>query len=188
MHGCGVASGIQKMKQMQWFARLNKLQACASSRKYLGEDNTMNGSLRHVAVALLTAASLIVTPAFAQAQEGQNQSQTQAQPGQTGQGTQPTSQPGAQTGAPASEPARDLKATMGPDYSYGRAAFPNILAPYAPQDIPEPMMTNSTRLDQLIQDGKLMLSLDDAISLALENNLYISVERFVPWISETQLL
>ena len=41
----------------------------------------MNGSLRHVAVALLTAASLIVTPAFAQAQEGQNQSQSQAQPG-----------------------------------------------------------------------------------------------------------
>src|SRR5271170_6243575 len=188
MHGRSFASGIQKMKQMYRFARLNKLQACASSRKFFGEDNTMNGSLRHVAVALLTAASLIVTPAFAQAQEGQNQSQAQAQPGQSAQGTQPTSQPGAQTGAPASEPARDLKATMGPDYSYGRAAFPNILAPYAPQNIPEPMLTNSTRLDQLIQDGKLMLSLDDAISLALENNLNISVERFVPWISETQLL
>src|SRR5271155_3239738 len=188
MHGRSFASGIQKMKQMYRFARLNKLQACARSRKFFGEDNTMNGSLRHVTVALLTAASLIVTPAFAQAQEGQNQSQAQAQPAQSAQGTQPTSQPGAQTGAPASEPARDLKATMGPDYSYGRAAFPNILAPYAPQDIPEPMMTNSTRLDQLIQDGKLMLNLDDAISLALENNLNISVERFVPWISETQLL
>ena len=54
--------------------------------------------------------------------------------------------------------------------------------------MPEPMLTNSTRLDQLIQDGKLMLSLDDAISLALENNLNIFVERFVPWIAETQLL
>jgi outer membrane protein len=43
-------------------------------------------------------------------------------------------------------------------------------------------------LDQLIQDGKLMLSLDDAISLALENNLNIFVERFAPWIAETQLL
>jgi|HubBroStandDraft_6_1064221.scaffolds.fasta_scaffold61884_3 outer membrane protein len=150
----------------------------------------MNGSLRQVAVALLTAASLIVAPAFAQGQEGQNQSQgqTQIQPGQTAQGAQPASQPGAQTGAPASEPARDLKATMGTDYSRGRAAFPNIFAPYAPQNIPQPMLTNSTRMDQLIQDGKLMLSLEDAISLALENNLNISVSRFTPWIAETQLL
>jgi outer membrane protein len=182
------------MKQIPWFARLNRLQACASSRKFFGEDNTMNGSLRHVAVALLTAASLVVTPAYAQAQVGQYQSQgqTQVQPGQTAQsnqgGTQPASQPGAQTGSAASEPARDLKASVGPDYSYGRAAFPNIFAPYAPQNIPEPMLTNSTRLDQLIQDGKLMLSLDDAISLALENNLNISVARFTPWIAETQLL
>jgi outer membrane protein len=150
----------------------------------------MNGSLRQVAVALLTAASLIVAPAFAQGQEGQNQSQgqTQIQPGQTAQGAQPASQPGAQTGAPASEPARDLKTTMGTDYSRGRAAFPNIFAPYAPQNIPQPMLTNSTRMDQLIQDGKLMLSLEDAISLALENNLNISVSRFTPWIAETQLL
>ena len=148
----------------------------------------MKGSLRHVAVVLLTAASLIVSPAFAQALQGQDQSPAPQQQGQTAPNAQPASQPGAQTGTAASEPARDLKATMGPDYSYGRAAFPNIFAPYAPQNIPEPMLTNSTRLDQLIQDGKLMLSLDDAISLALENNLSISVERFVPWISETQLL
>jgi len=148
----------------------------------------MNGSLRHVGVALLTVASLIVSPAFAQAQQGQNQSPAQQQQGQPPVGEQPASQPGVQTGSAASEPARDLKATMGSDYSYGRAAFPNIFAPYAPQNIPQPMLTNSTRLDQLIQDGKLMLSLDDAISLALENNLQISVSRFTPWIAETQLL
>src|ERR1700722_831669 len=188
MHGRSVASGIRKMKQTPWLARLSKLQACRSSRKNLGEDNTMNGSLRHVAVALLTAASLIVSPAYAQAQQGQDQSPAQQQQGQTAPGAQPASQPGAQTGSAASEPARDFKANVGPDYSNGRAVFPNIFAPYAPQNIPEPMLTNSTRLDQLIQDGKLMLSLDDAISLALENNLNISVTRFVPWIAETQLL
>jgi outer membrane protein len=148
----------------------------------------MNGSLRHVAVALLTAASLIVSPAYAQAQQGQNQSQSQAQPGQTAQGEQPASQPGAQTGSAASEPARNLREGMGADYSTGKPMFPNIFAPYAPRSMPEPMLTNSTRLDQLIQDGKLMLSLDDAISLALENNLNIFVERFAPWIAETQLL
>jgi outer membrane protein len=148
----------------------------------------MNGSLRHVAVALLTAASLIVSPAYSQAQQGQNQSQTQQQQGQTAPGAQPASQPGAQTGSAASEPTRDLKEGMGADYSTGKPMFPNIFAPYAPRSMPEPMLTNSTRLDQMIQDGKLLLSLDDAISLALENNLNIFVERFVPWIAETQLL
>jgi outer membrane protein len=188
MHGRGFASKIQKMKQTPWFARLNKLQACASSRKFFGEDNTMNGSLRHVAVALLTAASLIVAPAYSQAQQGQNQSQAQQQQGQNAADEQPASQPGAQTGSAASEPTRNLREGMGADYSTGKPMFPNPFAPYSPRSMPEPMLTNSTRLDQLIQDGKLMLSLDDAISLALENNLNIFVERFAPWIAETQLL
>src|SRR5208282_1375663 len=99
MHGRCFASEIQKMKQIPLFARLNKLQDCARSRIFFGEDNTMNGSLRHVAVALLTAASLIVTPAYAEPQQGQNRSQTQAEPGQTAAGAQPLSQPGAQTGS-----------------------------------------------------------------------------------------
>ncbi len=148
----------------------------------------MNGSLRHVAVALLTAASLIVTPAYTQAQQGQNQSQAQKQQGQPAAGDQPASQPGAQTGSAASEPTRNLREGMGADYSTGKPMFPNPFAPYSPRSMPEPTLTNSARLEQLIQDGKLMLSLDDAISLALENNLNIFVERFAPWIAETQLL
>src|ERR1700691_6634688 len=88
MHGRSFASKIHKMKQIALFARLNKLQACRSSRTKFGEDNPMNGSLRHVAVALLTAASLIVSPAFAQAQQGQAQSPAQQQQAQTGQSAQ----------------------------------------------------------------------------------------------------
>ncbi|MGA7852401.1 MAG: TolC family protein [Candidatus Acidiferrales bacterium] len=140
-----------------------------------------------VAVVLLTAASLIVSPAYAAAQAGQEQNQAQSQ-GQSSSRTQPPSQPEAQTGAPATEPARDLRGLEGPNYSRPKSQLPNFFAPYTPQDIPEPMLTNSPRIDQLIQDGKLMLSLDDAISLALENNLNINVTRFTPWIAETQLL
>ncbi len=140
-----------------------------------------------VAVVLLTAASLIVSPAYAAAQAGQEQNQAQSQ-GQASSRTQPPSQPEAQTGAPATEPARDLRGVEGPDYSKPKSQLPNFFAPYTPENIPEPMLTNSSRIDQLIQDGKLMLSLDDAISLALENNLNINVTRFTPWIAETQLL
>ena len=143
----------------------------------------------HVAVVLLTAASLVVSPAYAEAQQGQDQNQAQQQQqGQAPAGTQPPSQPQAQTGAPATEPARDLRNVEGPDYSRPKPAFPVVWDPYTAQDIPEPMLTNSSRIDQLIQDGKLMLSLDDAISLALENNLNINVTRFIPWIAQTQLL
>ncbi|MFZ3201054.1 MAG: TolC family protein, partial [Candidatus Acidiferrales bacterium] len=57
-----------------------------------------------------------------------------------------------------------------------------------PVKMPEPVLTNSPDIGQLIQDGKLMLSLEDAISLALENNLDISVQRFTPWLAEVNLL
>ena len=52
----------------------------------------------------------------------------------------------------------------------------------------EPSLTNSPRIEQLVRDGKLMLSLQDAISLALENNLAIDVERYTPWLDEVGLL
>ena len=63
------------------------------------------------------------------------------------------------------------------DYSRTRA-FPNILAPYAPEPVPEPSMSNSQLLHSLMVSGKLVLSLDDAIALALENNLTIAVARY----------
>ena len=155
----------------------------------------MIGRLTQFTAALLAAASLIVAPVYAQAQEGQQQStqqpaaQQQNTPAsQNPAGVQPPSQPQPQTGTPGVDPVRDLRLGAGPDYSGGQRSFPNIIAPYTPLHVDEPMLTNSTRVDQLIQDGKLMLSLDDAISLALENNLSINMQRFTPWIAETQLL
>ena len=161
----------------------------------------MIGRLTQFMVALATVASLIVAPVYAQAQESQQSSQQQGSSqepaaqqqntpaSQNPAGVQPPSAPAPQTGAAAGvDPVRDLRLGAGPDYSREKFFIPNILDPYRPAHVDEPMLTNSTRIDQLIQDGKLMLSLDDAISLALENNLNINVERFVPWIQETQLL
>lgn len=143
----------------------------------------MIGRLMHLAVVLLTAASLVVSPVFAQALPAQAQGQTQDQ-----SQTQPATQAQAPAAAPDAGQSRDLKATEAPNYSKGPAWFPNFISPYAPIKVAEPMLTNSPRIDQLIQDGKLMLSLDDAISIALENNLDISVQRFTPWIAQSQLL
>ncbi len=50
------------------------------------------------------------------------------------------------------------------------------------------MLTNSPRIDQLIHDNKLEITLQDAVELALENSMDIAVQRYYPWISDAGLL
>jgi outer membrane protein TolC len=104
---------------------------------------------------------------------------------QTEQG-QPSAPPEAQGPPSAAVPARRVDLML--DYSVGRKWFPDIIEPYRPMKQAEPSLTNSPRIDQLLHGGKLMLSLQDAISLALENNLAIDVERYTPWLDEVNLL
>ena len=63
----------------------------------------------------------------------------------------------------------------------------NPLAAYSPDTVPEPQLANSARLDQLIRDGKLYLSLKDAIDLALENNLDLAISRYNIPIANTDI-
>ncbi|MFZ1030347.1 MAG: hypothetical protein WAN72_00030, partial [Candidatus Acidiferrales bacterium] len=70
----------------------SNLQVCGNGCVTFSErKNSMIGRLQ-VAVVLLTAASLIVSPAYAAAQAGQEQNQAQSQ-GQASSRTQPPSQP-----------------------------------------------------------------------------------------------
>jgi outer membrane protein TolC len=64
----------------------------------------------------------------------------------------------------------------------------NPFSPYTPDHVAEPVLTNSPRLDSLIRDGKLYLSLKDAIYLALENNLDLAIARYNLPIADTDLL
>ena len=74
------------------------------------------------------------------------------------------------------------------DYTRAPKAFPNILAPYERSYVEPGVLANSPRLEQLIHNGKLELSLQDAIALALENSMDIVVQRYLPWMSEVSLL
>jgi outer membrane protein TolC len=65
---------------------------------------------------------------------------------------------------------------------------PNPFNAYMPASVPAPVLTNSPRLDQLIRDGKLYISLRDAISLALENNLDLAIARYNLPIANTDIL
>ncbi len=64
----------------------------------------------------------------------------------------------------------------------------NPLSAYEPSKVPEPQLSNSPLLNQLVRDGKLNLSLKDAIRLALEDNLDIAIARYNLPIADTDIL
>jgi outer membrane protein len=74
------------------------------------------------------------------------------------------------------------------DYSKPTSAFPNVAKPYMPQHVPPPDLVNTPRIQQLMRDGKIMLSIDDAVALALENNLDIGISRYNLNIADTDIL
>ncbi|HTB17474.1 MAG TPA: TolC family protein [Bryobacteraceae bacterium] len=59
--------------------------------------------------------------------------------------------------------------------------------PYLPAQIPPVRLENSGRLGSLVRAGMLYLTVQDAIALALENNIDIEVARYNPILSEWQL-
>ncbi len=89
---------------------------------------------------------------------------------------------GLLTLAPAAVQAQQI------DFTKGKSHFPNFFSPYSPLKVPQASFQNSMRLEDLIRDGKLILSLQDAIYLVLENNLDIAIQRYGPALAETDLL
>jgi outer membrane protein len=102
------------------------------------------------------------------------------------------SQPASQT--PAATMPQAPSAVVQPqpfvvgEYSKPATHYPNPLGPYTGRNIPPPNVTNTPRLDQLMSNGKLRLSMNDAITLALENNLDIAISRYNLSIADTDVL
>ncbi|MFZ0307808.1 MAG: TolC family protein [Candidatus Sulfotelmatobacter sp.] len=74
------------------------------------------------------------------------------------------------------------------NYSQPVSHFPNPIGPYTARHLAAPNLANTGRIDSLMRDGKLYLSLDDAIALALENNLDIAIARYNLNIADTDIL
>jgi len=64
----------------------------------------------------------------------------------------------------------------------------NPLHAYEPDTVPEPALSNSGRLDRLVKDGTLYITLKDAIDLALEDNLDLAIARYNLPIANTDIL
>lgn len=81
--------------------------------------------------------------------------------------------------AQATAGAQEVPAT--PDRPALRLDIPHSYNPiraYRASTVPQPDLTNSPRLDTLVHDGVLELSLREAINLALENNLDLAIARY----------
>lgn len=74
------------------------------------------------------------------------------------------------------------------DYAKPVSHFPNPLGPYTARRLAAPNLANTSRMDSLMHDGKLYLSLNDAVALALENNLDIAIARYNLNIADTDVL
>ena len=83
---------------------------------------------------------------------------------------------------------RSLPKVTGVDYSKPAPLLPNPFARYMPREVPPPAFTNAPKLEDLIKNGKLVLSLDDAIAIAVADNLDIAVARYNLPIADTDIL
>ena len=75
-----------------------------------------------------------------------------------------------------------------PDYTRGAIWWPNFTSVYKPPAVAEVNLADTDRLEKLLREGYLYLSLDDAIALALENNLDIAYMRYEPLLADTEIL
>jgi len=66
--------------------------------------------------------------------------------------------------------------------------IPNPINAYRPTSIAKASFQNSVRLGDLVKNGKIYLSLSDAIALAIENNFDIAIARYNLDIADTDLL
>jgi outer membrane protein len=92
---------------------------------------------------------------------------------------QPTSPPPTTT-----SPAKPFDVR---EYAKPRGAFPNVIAPYTPRRVEAPNLANTPRIDGLMHDGKLYISMNDAVALALEDNLDIAIARYNLNIADTDI-
>jgi outer membrane protein len=82
---------------------------------------------------------------------------------------------------PAPQIAATTNSTVRPEREEAHGLTPSFLGflgPYKSPVVPPLFDGSETRLQSLIRDGKLYLRLQDAVGLALENNLDVETERY----------
>ena len=145
-------------------------------------------SVIRIAPRLMVWLAIGLLPATGFAQEPTPQT---AQPSPAPPSTSPTdatlkSQLTPLPQAPA--PQRNAHPYSDQDYSRGKRQWPNPFVVYTPRQVAPLDVANSALVDRLLKDGKMYLSIDDAVAMALENNLDIGIQRYNLAIADTDIL
>jgi outer membrane protein len=161
-----------------WTVRLRHLQATACVAMTL---------MSTVASPLLAQQGTGATPSQQTTQTPTQKSPTAPAPRQSVQ-NDTTGTPGLpQAPAPMLTEPFDMRPNA-KDYTNAHGFLPNPLRLYQAENYPQPRLTNTPRLDDLLRDGKIYLSLNDAVTLALENNYDIEIARINLDIADTDIL
>jgi outer membrane protein len=145
--------------------------------QFSGEEGMSVLRLANVAVRrvlVLALVSLLATSSFAQNVPPQ---------------ATPTTAPAPVAPMPqAPAPQNNAHAYSDQNFAKGVSSFPKIWQPYVSRSVSPPNLTNSALIDSVIRDGKIYLSLDDAIALAVENNLDLAIQRYNLTTADTDIL
>jgi outer membrane protein TolC len=72
-------------------------------------------------------------------------------------------------------------------YTIEKSRLPIPIRSYAPPEAPVNRLSNSKRLHDLLRAGKLYLTVQDTLALAIENNLNLEVDRYGPLLAQSAL-
>src|SRR5208337_2291853 len=96
--------------------------------------------------AALSLASVLLAVIMAPAGWAQDASQVPSAP---------SAQVPVQKAVPSSSQPFDVQ-----EYAHPHSPFPNLLGPYTPRHVSPPNLANTPRIDQLMRDGKLYISMN----------------------------
>lgn len=137
-------------------------------------------------ILVMTLVGLMATTGFAQdaATNSQQAPAQQSAPAANPLAASPELMPMPQAPAPQNN------AHLYADQNYLKPVgyWKNPIAPYQPRYVAPVNFGNSVGVGQLLRDGKLYLSIDDAVRLAIENNLDIAIQRYNLSIADTDVL
>ncbi|MGA2847458.1 MAG: TolC family protein [Terracidiphilus sp.] len=150
------------------------------------KSNSAGGIKTAVAILLLQANLALATlPAAAQQSQAPVPSQTAPEAPAP---TTPSAAPAPPSLAQQAQQAQQQAFAPPVPFHVAMPRSRNPLAPYLPATAPELNMSNSPRLENIIRDGKIYLSLKDAIAIAIENNLDLAYFRYNFPIAQTDIL
>src|SRR5438876_11628748 len=69
----------------------------------------------------------------------------------------------SQANLPQAPPTPAAKSFTLTDYSKPNRPFPNVIGSYRSRNVPPPDLVNTPRIEQIMRDGKIYLSMDDAV-------------------------